>query len=237
MAIQLQSALNLTSHTSGVQAVAFSPDGNVLASGTADGTITLWTIPRGGQSATLAARAGAINQLAFSKDGSHIAAACGDGTVRIWQMPSGRVPETLLLDARHAHSVAFSPIGNLLAAGTSEGTIGLYQLDAPAEYARTGSGGIRGTGSLNMPGTRPQSIFSAANDDPTVLRSKKLVYSVDFSPDGKMLIAGVDDGSIRVFEITEPGKPEYRAMMTIPAQSQYPVYSAKMANHTVLLAS
>jgi WD40 repeat protein len=75
----------------GVNAVAFSPDGKLLAAGYSDGDARLWN-PATGQTVAVplpsgTGSAGSVSGVAFSPDGKFLATADTDGTVRMWQMP------------------------------------------------------------------------------------------------------------------------------------------------------
>ena len=73
-----------------VKAVAFSPDGRLLASG-GDKTVRLWDPGSGQHQRTLTGHTSIIHGLAFSPDGRLLASGSGDGTVRLWLLtPSGR---------------------------------------------------------------------------------------------------------------------------------------------------
>jgi len=75
----------LTGHTSYVFSVAFSPDGNTVASGSLDGTVRLWNASTGALVRTLAGHTDWVRSVAFSPDGNTIASGSDDGTIVLWE--------------------------------------------------------------------------------------------------------------------------------------------------------
>lgn len=82
---------NLEGHTQAVLAVAFSPDGKLLASGAADATVRLWDPERRTPVAALAGHTADVGSLAFSHDGRLLASAGYDQSVRLWDVAQRRL--------------------------------------------------------------------------------------------------------------------------------------------------
>ena len=72
-----------------VVALAWSPDGQYLASGSTQGVIAVWRLEDGEQLYTLEDHDDAITALAWAPDSQHLASSSADGTVRVWQMEDG----------------------------------------------------------------------------------------------------------------------------------------------------
>ena len=64
--------------------MAFSPDGQRLASASVDETVKVWDAATGQETLTLKGHTGAVTSVAFSPDGKRLASASADGTVKVW---------------------------------------------------------------------------------------------------------------------------------------------------------
>jgi WD40 repeat protein len=80
-----QEICNLRGHTNYVHSVAFSPDGQILASGSNDKTIKLWQVSTGQELFTFTGHTESVNSVAFSPNGQILASGSIDKTLKIWR--------------------------------------------------------------------------------------------------------------------------------------------------------
>ena len=128
--------LNLTGFTTWAQlklepkiqilSTAFSPDGEILAGGSARGTVRLWNAMTGGIRTTLHGHSDTVTSVTFSPDGRQLATASADGTVRLWNPRTGDHRTTLNGHTGSVLSVAFHPLNGLLASASIDGTVRLW---------------------------------------------------------------------------------------------------------------
>jgi WD40 repeat protein/serine/threonine protein kinase/tetratricopeptide (TPR) repeat protein len=151
--------------------VAWSRDGERLATADTDGLVTIWEASTGRELRTLTGHTGQVWSVAWSPDGKELASAGSDASLRIWDPDSGQELRTFPGHANLFTTVCWSPGGRRLASSFSDGQVRIWD-------ARTGANLVTTNGTGHG----------------------YVAYSVAWSPDGKRLASSSMDGSARIWD-------------------------------------
>src|SRR5262249_8417735 len=102
-------------HAEGIWAVAFSPDGKTLITGSEDNTAKLWDVNRGLESGALGQHQSEVSSIAFSPDSKRLAIA-SNFSLMIWDVATGQ-PARSFTEFPAIRCIAYSPDGKMIAAG------------------------------------------------------------------------------------------------------------------------
>ena len=220
----------LVGNHSAVWALAFSPDGNILASGSCatsasdacmQGEVLLWDVtnPKAPVqiSGPLMGNHSFVWGVSFSSDGNILASGgcgknesgtCTQGEVLLWDVTNPKAPvqigEPFAEEHPEVENIAFNPAGSIIAAVDSDGTIILWDVSDPAVPEQIGEPLTGHTGS---------------------------VWSVAFSPDGNILASASADNTIILWEVSNPTNPVRLTVLTGHTNEIFSVAFDKAGTH------
>lgn len=116
----------LTGHDRSIWSLAFSPNGELLVSGSNDASVRLWDVATGKCTRTLKEHADLVYGLDFSPDGQYFVSVSKDGTGRIWSVKSGEPMTTFDGHKSEIRCVEWSPDGETIATGGTDNSIRLW---------------------------------------------------------------------------------------------------------------
>ncbi|OQX01407.1 MAG: hypothetical protein BWK73_46200 [Thiothrix lacustris] len=206
--IQVWAYLNI-GHRGFVTSVAFSRDGNRLASGSEDKTIKLWNKNTGECLTTFNQHNKEVMSVAFSPDGSLLASGSLDKTVKLWRVTSGECLKTFDDHQDFISSVTFSPDGSLIASASFDKTVKLWcvisgkclktfddhqNFISSIAFSPDGKTLVSGSfASVKLWDVASGFCFK------TLESHQAAVLSVVFSPDGYTLASGSHDKTIKIW--------------------------------------
>jgi WD40 repeat protein len=120
------SVAEFVGHERGIRDLAFSPDGKLLVTASADKTVRIWETVSGKCLYVLATHEDFVNGVDFSPEGKWVVTASGDRTARIWEAATGEELVELGWNESPRTCVAFSPDGKRIVTGTVDGAVPVY---------------------------------------------------------------------------------------------------------------
>ncbi|MBP0020417.1 MAG: serine/threonine protein kinase [Cyanobacteria bacterium SBLK] len=199
-------------HEHQVYSISFNPKGKMLASGSRDSTIKLWSLSTGRLLQTLKGHATWVNAVAFDRTGQVLASGSGDKTIKLWSIGTGRQIQTISGYSHSVDSLDFNVNGRILACAGDGKTV-------TARSTKTGKVLQVLTGHqsyVNCVAFSPiGNIAASASCDKTArlwnVKTGRLLHvlvghegwlnAVVFSPDGELLATGSVDRAIALWSV------------------------------------
>jgi len=195
---------SLEGHTDWVRAVAVSPDGCFIVSGSSDRTVKVWEAESGRLLRSLEGHTGGVNAVAVSPDGRFIVSGSDDHTVKVWETESGRLLRSLEGHTGGVNDVAVSPDGRFVVSGSDDRTVKVWDLE---------SGRLLRSLNINLEWRLcpepfrerlPDGRWRVVTGEATrigILAAIGKVNAIVLTPDGRFIVGGADDCTVKVWEI------------------------------------
>ena len=203
-------------HSAQVNAVAWSPDGRRIASGSWDQTVQVWDAATGGNVFIYRGYSSYVKALAWSPDGRHIAVAGGDGTVQVWDATDGGNIYIYRGHSAQVNAVTWSPDSRRIASGSNDGTVQVWDaVDGGHVFTYRGHSSYvnavpwspNGRRIASGSGDKTVQVWDAADGGNVYIyrgHSDQLI-AVAWSPNGQRVASGSFDRTTQVWDAVDGG--------------------------------
>jgi WD40 repeat protein len=192
--------------------VAFHPNGEILATGNANGEVHLWRVSDGQILLTCRGHANWVRRVAFSPDGKKLASGSEDRTMRIWDLSSGECLSVIKGEGFSLRTLAFSPDGRNLVSGSDDAIVRVW--DPVSGICLRQIAGHTGW-VISLAFSADGNLLASSSTDETLriwqfatgtclkeIRGHQgWVVPVGFSQDGKRLISAGFDCTVRIWDV------------------------------------
>ena len=202
--------LTYSGHTRAVYAVAWSPDGQYIASAGDDQTVQVWNATTGDTIITYRGHSDWVRAVAWSPDGQYIASAGADRTVQVWNATTGDTIITYRGHSDWVRAVAWSPDGQYIASAGADRTVQVWNATTGdtiityrghSDWVRAVAWSPDGQYIASAGADRTVQVWNIATAEAITvyLGHPDDVRSVAWSPDGQYIASAGADGTIQVW--------------------------------------
>jgi len=204
--------------TDRVNTIDFSPDGKQIATGSGEpsrgGEVQIWNLADGKLVKNFAeVHSDSVLGLEFSKDGKYIASASADKFVKVTDIATGKVVHSFEGHTHHALGVSWLPHGRQLVSVGADKSIRHWNFEAGERIRQRTNFGKEVT-SIHYVGLSEQAVVTSGDKTVRLINSSNLndarsfsggtdyMYASAATPDGKVILAGGQDSTLRIWNLT-----------------------------------
>ena len=207
-------------HNAAVKAVAVSPDGKFIATGSRDRSAKVWDISSGRELRSFLGHQLTVNGVEFSSDGKLLATSSADNTAKVWEVLTGKEVFSTPADTKYMTDVAFSPDGNYMVCAGYGDSAQVWDINSKSLVRKIAVNSDQGSGygiSIAFSSDGKWIAFGEDNKTATVYSTTnwKLTNTfkpeqgwcggcgtmVAFSPDSKTLAKLAHDSNVETYDI------------------------------------
>lgn len=205
-------AREMSGHSGWIGRIAWSPNGQILATPSWDHTIRLWDVYTGKCLRELKGHKGGVVCTAFDQNNLLLASGSYDNNVKLWDTESGRLLRTLKGHIGGVNSVCFDPQGHNLASGSDDGTVIIWEATSGKLLRRLE--GHRGAVFSIVYDPHGRTLITSSEDETvriwalsTGRQLRRLkghgdsITSISIDSHGKVLATGSDDTTINLWDV------------------------------------
>jgi WD40 repeat protein len=195
-----------TGHLEEVWSVAFSPDGQTLASGSGDRTIKLWNLDTRELFHTFTGHSEKVCSVAFSPDGQTLASSSCNQTIHLWDLHTGKLKHTFRGHSNDMSPVVHNPDDQTSAIDSKEHSGDVPPVAHNPDEQTSASDSEDGTMELRVDvnvDVDRKLLPPLRSNDPRAIISFAFVpnEAITFTPNSQMLACACDDKTIKIWHV------------------------------------
>lgn len=216
--------------------LAFSPDGKTLATGSGEpsrsGELKQWDVKTGALLREFKnAHSDTVQSVAFSGDGSRLASGAADKFVKVWTVADAKLLKSFEGHTHHVLGVSLKRDGRIVVSAGADNSVKVWSL-VTGEVVRTIKGFDKEATSIGHVGVGDQFVATGGDGKVRLINegggdvrsfagAKDFVYAAAATPDGKVVVAGGQDGVVRVWNgATGTSLANFEPPATTPSEPQ-----------------